>query len=165
MPTCRACNGEVQPGIRWCTICHSNLASATGGRLASPAKRLGAYVLDLVIPLTAILIMILVAGAGAATGTSGGTGIGVLVALVMLIGYAAWALTLFAKGTTPGKSMLGMRVVKEDGHVAGFGTMLVREWIGKAISGMLLSLGFLWILFDRDRQGWHDKLVSTYVVE
>lgn len=43
--------------------------------------------------------------------------------------------------------------------------MLIREWIGKAISGLLLSLGFLWILFDRDKQGWHDKLMSTYVVE
>ena len=43
--------------------------------------------------------------------------------------------------------------------------MLIRELIGKAISGMILLLGFLWILFDQDNQGWHDKLVSTYVVE
>jgi len=49
---------------------------------------------------------------------------------------------------------------------AGFFIMLIREWIGKAIiSGMIFSLGFLWILFDRDNQGWHDKLVSTYVVD
>jgi len=43
--------------------------------------------------------------------------------------------------------------------------MLVREWVGKLISGMVLSLGYLWILLDRDRQRWHDKLVSTYVIE
>ena len=58
-----------------------------------------------------------------------------------------------------------MRVVKEDGTNANFFTMLVREWIGKWISGLILSLGFLWILLDRDNQGWHDKLMSTYVVE
>lgn len=58
-----------------------------------------------------------------------------------------------------------MRVIKEDGTGAGFFRMLIRESIGKAISGLIFSLGYLWILFDRDKQGWHDKLVSTYVVE
>ena len=164
MATCRSCQAEVQPGIRWCTMCHTSLAE-TGGRLASPGKRLGAYVLDVVIPFAAIFIMIGVAGAGAASGSSGGLGLGFFSAFAMLIAYAVWALMLFAKGTTPGKNILGMRVVKENGETAGFGTMLVREWIGKLISGMLLSLGFLWILFDRDRQGWHDKLASTFVVE
>ena len=42
--------------------------------------------------------------------------------------------------------------------------MLIREWIEKVISGLILSLGFLWILFARDNQGWHDKLLGTYVV-
>ena len=56
-----------------------------------------------------------------------------------------------------------MRVIKEDGTPAGFMTMLLREWIGKWISGLILLLGFLWILFDKDNQGWHDKLMSTYV--
>ena len=61
--------------------------------------------------------------------------------------------------------MLGMRVIKEDGSSAGFGTMLIREWIGKLISAMIFSLGFIWILIDKDKQGWHDKLMSTYVVQ
>jgi uncharacterized RDD family membrane protein YckC len=82
-----------------------------------------------------------------------------------MIAYVIWAFKLFAQGATPGKRLLGMRVVKEGGQTAGFWTMLGREWIGKWISAMVFSLGFLWILFDRDRQGWHDKLVSTYVVE
>jgi uncharacterized RDD family membrane protein YckC len=85
--------------------------------------------------------------------------------IVLFVAYVIWAFMLFAKGMTPGKKLLGMRVIKEDGTSAGFFTMLIREWIGKAISGLILSLGFLWILFDRDKQGWHDKLMSTYVVE
>ena len=28
-----------------------------------------------------------------------------------------------------------------------------------------MSLGFLWIVFDQKRQGWHDKIAGTYVVE
>jgi uncharacterized RDD family membrane protein YckC len=82
----------------------------------------------------------------------------------LLVAYVGWSLVLFAQGTTPGKKLLGMRVIREDGRTAGFWVMLIREWIGKWISGLLLSLGFLWILFDRENQGWHDKLVRTYVV-
>jgi len=43
--------------------------------------------------------------------------------------------------------------------------MLLREWIGRWLSGLLFGLGYLWILLDKDRQAWHDKLASTYVVE
>jgi len=42
--------------------------------------------------------------------------------------------------------------------------MLVRETIGKLISGLVFSLGYLWLLWDKDRQTWHDKLVSTVVM-
>jgi len=165
MPICSKCTAEVPAGVRWCGICHANLINPSIGRLASPGKRLGAFFLDILIPSIAFVLMLIVSGFGAAQETESGSAIGFLVAIVLFVVYLVWALTLFAKGTTPGKKMLGMRVIKENGESAGFGTMLVREWIGKIISGMLLSLGFLWILFDPDRQGWHDKLVSTYVVE
>jgi uncharacterized RDD family membrane protein YckC len=32
------------------------------------------------------------------------------------------------------------------------------------VSGLALSIGFLWIEFDKKRQGWHDKLAGTYVI-
>jgi uncharacterized RDD family membrane protein YckC len=67
-----------------------------------------------------------------------------------------WAIRLFWQGTTPGKNLLNMQVVKEDGQRAGFGTMLFTEWIGKWVSGFVFGLGYLWILSDKDRQAWHD---------
>lgn len=166
MATCPSCNAESPAGVRWCGICHGNLIERSIGRLASPGKRLGAYILDLVIPLTALLLIMVVGGAGAAAGgRDAGGPIGFVLGFGLMIAYVIWAFKLFAQGATPGKRLLGMRVVKEGGQTAGFWTMLGREWIGKWISAMVFSLGFLWILFDRDRQGWHDKLVSTYVVE
>lgn len=165
MSTCQSCNADVPAGVRWCRICHANLINPSLGRLASPGKRLGAYVLDVLIPTIAVVVMLSAFLGGAATGTDAGVGAGLLVSVALLVAYVVWALKLFAHGTTPGKKMLGMRVIKENGDAAGFWIMLVREWVGKFISGMVLSLGYLWILFDRDRQGWHDKLVSTYVVE
>ena len=87
-----------------------------------------------------------------------------MVASVLVIAYAIFALILFAKGTIPGKMMLGLHVAKENGERAGFFTMLIREVIGKTVSGLVFGLGFLWIMLDKESQGWHDKLMSTYVV-
>lgn len=166
MTSCPACQREVPPGDRWCRICHSNLTSPTVGRLASPGKRLGAYFIDFVLPIGAAIFIMTVGGAGAlAGGERAGGGLGCLLMSGLLLAYVVFAVRLFAQGTTPGKRALGMRVVKEDGTTAGFGTMLFREWIGKVISRLVFLLGYLWILLDKDRQAWHDKLASTYVVE
>jgi len=165
MKYCGSCGTEVAPGSRWCGICRTNVLNQSIGRLASPGKRLGAHVLDMAMPVVALLVIFTVAGAGIATQTEAGAGVGLLFGVGLLGAYVIWAFMLFAQGVTPGKKLLGMRVVKEDGTSAGFFTMLIREWIGKLISGLILSLGFLWILFDRDKQGWHDKLMSTFVVE
>jgi uncharacterized RDD family membrane protein YckC len=166
MATCPACHTEVSPGLRWCPICHANVLNLSVGKLASPGKRLGAYVLDVVAPIAVLFFIFGIGGLGAAAGGQrAGGGIGCFLMSGLLLAYVIFALRLFARGTTPGKKLLGMYVVKEDGQRAGFGTMLFREWIGKVISGAVLLLGYLWILLDKDRQGWHDKLASTYVVE
>ena len=72
--------------------------------------------------------MIAVAGIGGATETEAGAGLGGIIGLLVFLAYIIWALVLFARGTTPGKKVLGMRVIKEDGTPAGFMTMLLREW-------------------------------------
>ncbi len=165
MAQCPSCKAEVLAGSRWCGLCRTNILNKAIGRLASPAKRLGALILDMLIPSVALFLIFVVAGAGASTGTDAGVGIGMIFGIILFIGYIIWAFILFVNGMTPGKKFLGIRVIKEDGRDVGFFTMLIREVIGKTISGMIFSLGFLWILFDKDKQGWHDKLVSTYVVE
>jgi len=165
MPICRNCNAETPVGARWCSMCHANTVNPTIGRLASPGKRLAAHIADLVIPGVAFMMLGGTALVGVATGTDAGAGLGMFVALGLLVAYVVWALKLFANGWTPGKKMLGLRVVREDGRAATFGPMFVREWIGKWISGFLLGLGYFWMLWDKDRQGLHDKLLATYVVE
>ena len=165
MATCPSCKAESPAGLRWCSLCHANLLDATVGRLASPFKRLAALVLDIAIPFITLGVLSGVAATSAPQSGEAGGSAGAVISTLLLVGYVVWALMLFSRGTTPGKLVLRMRVVKEAGQRAGFGTMLVREWIGKWISGIILGLGFLWILFDRDRQGWHDKLMTTYVVE
>ena len=165
MANCPSCSAEVTAGARWCGICHVNVVNQDIGRLAAPGKRLGACALDLLVPVVAIVVSGSLGAAGVATETETGALIGNLLSSLLLLAYIIGAFVLFARGTTPGKKLLGMHVIREDGRNANFFTMLIRETVGKSISSMIFFLGFLWILFDQGNQGWHDKLMSTYVVQ
>jgi len=65
-------------------------------------------------------------------------------------------------GQTVGMRFLGLRVVGTDGHLIGFGTALIR-WLGLVLSFSVLFLGVIWVAFDPEKQGWHDKIARTYV--
>ena len=66
-------------------------------------------------------------------------------------------------GQTPGKSALGIRVVKADGAPLSDVDALIRA-IGYHISALICGLGYIWAIFDKNNQAWHDKLASTAVV-
>lgn len=82
---------------------------------------------------------------------------GLVLALAYFSGMWAW------KGTTIGGVVLAHRVVREDGTPLTFLVALVRA-LGAAFSACILFLGFFWIGWDRDKQGWHDKIAGTCVV-
>lgn len=66
-------------------------------------------------------------------------------------------------GRTPGKALLGLKVVQVSGEPAGYGAAFLR-WVGYIVSALFAFIGFIWIIFDGKKQGWHDKLAQTYVV-
>ncbi len=66
-------------------------------------------------------------------------------------------------GKTPGKMFFGLKVIRENGELPGFGTAFLR-WIGYFLSSLPLNLGFIWIALDNRKQGFHDKLAGTLVV-
>lgn len=66
-------------------------------------------------------------------------------------------------GQTPGKMIMGVRVVTLDGGPLSLGRS-IRRAIGYLISALVLYVGFIWILIDNRRQGWHDKLAGTCVI-
>jgi uncharacterized RDD family membrane protein YckC len=73
--------------------------------------------------------------------------------------------TLFhgISGQTPGKMLLRLQVVTASGAPITTGTAFLR-WVGYLISGLFFFLGFLWVVFDRKKQGWHDKIAMTSVI-
>jgi hypothetical protein len=66
-------------------------------------------------------------------------------------------------GYTPGKRLLGIRVIRLDGKPMGWWRSFER-FGGYAASLSTGLLGFLQILWDRNRQGLHDKAVETVVI-
>ncbi len=78
--------------------------------------------------------------------------------------YLYYAIIYFAVfwwvwGATPGKLIFGLRVVDHTGGPIGLERALVRT------VQIPLCLGFIWASFDERRQGVHDKMAGTYVID
>ena len=155
---CKHCNASLGKDARWCPECNRSTRDHIGAKLASPVKRFFAQCIDWITPSfgTAMLARLTF---------DAGMGTFSVVRTIGIIVWAVWSMMLFSNGMTPGKWLLGLYVIDESGDTAGFFRMLIREFIGKPLSMLVVGLGFAWILIDRDNQGWHDKLVDTYVVE
>ncbi len=118
-------------------------------------RRLLAVILD------EIILSIPVVGLGFALtfGGSGGSGSNILLAIV----YEALLIALW-NGQTIGKLAMGIRVVTADGTPVPVGMAFARAGM-KLVSGAALGLGYLWMLWDPNKQTWHDKVAKTYVVK
>ncbi len=69
------------------------------------------------------------------------------------------------KGQTLGMMVVKIKVAKEVDGTVEFQTALMREVVGKLIVFLFFfPLGFLWMLWDKKAQGWHDKIAGTLVV-
>jgi uncharacterized RDD family membrane protein YckC len=67
-------------------------------------------------------------------------------------------------GATPGKMVLGTRVVKlQTGAQITFGEAFIRH-LCMILSGIPCYLGYFWMLWDPAKMTWHDKLSGTVVV-
>ena len=61
---------------------------------------------------------------------------------------------------------LKIKVVKEDtGEVPGFAKAFLREMVGKFLSSLVFGLGYFSVLWDKDKQAWHDKIAGTVVIK
>jgi uncharacterized RDD family membrane protein YckC len=142
------------------------------GQYAGFVTRLVAFVIDLIV-VTLIVTMggalirlvetllenIYLLRPGALTETvtsvvSVALGVGLFVAYY--IGF--W----LGAGQTPGKRIMGVRIVRTDGGRVLLANV-VRRFVGYWLSSILF-LGFLWILVDNQRQAWHDTLSGTIVI-
>lgn len=107
-------------------------------------ERMGAAFLDLVI-------------VGILGGLAHFPPLSMLIAIAYFTGMWAW------KQTTIGGIVVGLKVVRIDGRPVTFVTALVRA-LGAVLSVIVFFLGILWIGWDVEKQGWHDKIAGTVIV-
>jgi uncharacterized RDD family membrane protein YckC len=144
--------------------------------LAGIGARFGAILLDGLLPsliwiplsITAYVMLLPMLGTSPSLpGETAQTALVFVLGLTILgiLSYSALVLALWAYGLTPGKWLLGLRVVKmETGVPAGFWRMALRQIIGQWVAAIFCYIGFIWALFDANKQGWHDKIAKTLVV-
>ena len=88
--------------------------------------------------------------------------------IVVVILYVAWEFFYFGyswavSGRTFGMAVLGVRVVRADGAIAEPRRGVIRSLVFP-LSFLLLGLGFLGILVQRERRALHDLIAGTAVV-
>ena len=166
---CDSCRRPTGPGAYFCASC--DVLSRDPQRrsfAASRWSRLGAFLLDYLI-----------------------------IWLTIGIGWLVWLAIVARRGQSPGKSLLGLYILRTDGEQPTTGYVWIREagWdaaVGFIAVALLVVLGAVassvgellilwfwltvlfwavsffdaaWLLWDRDRQTLHDKVMRTLVVE
>jgi uncharacterized RDD family membrane protein YckC len=151
---------------------------APGVEFASHGARLVAYLIDSVILTALAVALALVVGLvflGGATSADEGRSVQIAPAAVVgtfLLVIAILLLVLLyfpffwaRGGQTPGMRLFGLRVVRDrDGGRIGWGTALLRI-LGMYVASAVFYLGFIWILVDKRRRGFHDLIAGTVVVK
>lgn len=120
-------------------------------------RRLSAALIDSVI--YSVLISLLIGPAYANPNLQ--TFEGMVGAAIMFV--ATIALWVRYQGT-PGKLLLGCQIVDANsGEPMSYKQAVIR-YLGYFVSLMTLFVGFLWIAWDKRKQGFHDKMANTVVV-
>lgn len=86
-----------------------------------------------------------------------------LIITLISIVYNIMFITLY--GQTLGKRLFHLKVVNTSYQKLSFLQVLKREVLGKFISSLLFSLGYIWAAIDDKKQAWHDKIAKTYVID
>jgi uncharacterized RDD family membrane protein YckC len=69
-----------------------------------------------------------------------------------------------ALGASPGKLLLGLRIVDEPTRRPPTAWQCIGRYFMALVGILCAGIGFLWIAIDPRNQGWHDKIVRTLVV-
>ncbi|TMD14968.1 MAG: RDD family protein [Chloroflexi bacterium] len=117
--------------------------------------RVGAYLIDAVILFIVNLIVGLI--------FRNNQGLQSLIELIVSLGYFVYFWSASGGGQTLGMRALKIKVVKTDGSQLDYGGAVLR-YVGLLVSFLVIFIGVIWVAFDPNKQGWHDKIASTYVV-
>lgn len=128
------------------------------------------------IPLSIILIVVLAIGGVVGSNTSdqnaqnaaggifaGGFILFYLLALFAFVGYQVyfWG----TSGSTIAMRLFHLKVVDANtGAPIGITRAIVR-WVMTLVNSWACYIGWIWVAFDARKQGWHDKVANSVVLQ
>lgn len=140
-------------------------------RVALPDRRLLGFVIDAIILIViSVPVVALLLGGDDLFGGEGGVPAELSLTLEVISGVYYVAFTALV-GQTPGKMVMKMRVVDWDkGRIPSWMASFIRWGIVAAVGaipvfGLLIFVMYAWVLFDKRRQGLHDKAARTLVLD
>ena len=180
--TTRVCSfcGAPDFGTPFCVSCQrpfdrstsSRQAGAVGGftepvalddtPLAGFFRRFFAFTLDwIILSILADIVRFAYRFGGGSQGDMISVDAAIVLSAILFFLY--FTLLTAESGQTLGKMVMGVRVVRTDGTNLSHTRAFVRSF-GYILSSAIFWLGFLWALWDRRKQTWHDKIADTMVV-
>ena len=164
---CPKCGTELKEGAKFCSSCgaiveytkeaDSRITELGMGKAGAGARLISYFVDSIIVSVISVPVVFISVWFGYGTMLS-------LYILLSLIFPAGYLIYFFANGQTPGMMAMKIKLCRTDGtYPIGYAQGFLR-WVGMQISALVFCLGFFWILIDKDKQGWHDKIADTYVV-
>ena len=143
--------------------------------------RLVARIVDgiiLGVPLAVLFFIFVLVGGGIVSTTNstdqnaqaavgfGIIGVWLLIALVATIGSVLYYVYFWGtSGSTLGMRLFRLRVVDANtGGPIGMGRAFIRYLI-TIVNSMACYIGWIWVAFDARKQGWHDKVANSVVIQ
>ena len=125
-------------------------------------ERLLAYIIDGLVVLVANFVLFLAALLLLFIALP----VGILVFLaIFVVDIAYFPYFWKTRGQTPGMRQFELYVVRDrDGGPITTGQAILRL-IGYWVDGVVFYLGFIWILIDSRKRGWHDLIAGTVVIK
>lgn len=139
--------------------------------LATPARRLAGFLLDVIIYVGIATVALIIVGTDFDALARGDDVVSGPVLFMIVIVIGVYQVTLItSRGQTVGKMLVRTRVIDDTSRgLPSFQQAFVR-WGAPAAVGavpwlsLLAPLMYAWLLRDPRRQGLHDKLAGTMVV-
>ncbi len=102
-------------------------------------------------------------GNPAAAVTLGLALVGVTILVDFAIGFAYEVYFVSTRGATPGKMVLGLKIVRPDGSLLNVG-QAVGRYFAYILDSFTLMIGFIIAGFDDQKRSLHDRICDTRVI-